>query len=81
LCFLILIRGFVLLRDFLKYQKAIPFLTISDDERIKLISQINAYVAKVYHLTKEEFEYILQTFPIVEEELKRNSLEEFELLS
>ena len=67
--------------DFLKEELKIGTGEIDPNERIKLISQINAYVAKVYHLTKEEFEYILQTFPIVEDELKRNSLEEFELLS
>jgi len=35
-------------------------------------------VAHLYGLTREEFAHILSTFPLVEEEVKRAAMREFE---
>ena len=50
------------------------------DERDKTISKINALSAKIYNLTKDELEYVLKDFPIVDENLKYKTLNEFDLL-
>ncbi len=49
-----------------------------NDDSVVIMAQIDAYVAKVYKLTKDEFQYILNTFPIVNEKIKNKTLEEFD---
>ena len=49
-------------------------------KRIALEAQINACSAKIYDLTREELEYVLGIFPIVKQELKDLTLDEFSLL-
>ena len=49
-------------------------------KRIALEAQINAYVAKIYNLTREELEFILESFPIADNKLKDFTLDEFSLL-
>ena len=54
---------------------------VSDPEkRLGLESQINALSAKIYGLTKEDLEFILNNFPIVDKKLKDLTLDEFDLL-
>jgi len=49
-------------------------------EREILIAQINAYATKIYNLTREELEYILNSFPIVDNSIKQQTLSEFDKL-
>ncbi|MEY3219892.1 MAG: hypothetical protein RIT27_1249 [Pseudomonadota bacterium] len=49
--------------------------------REQLRAELDAIVAVIYGLTEEELEHILSTFPLVEEDIKRNVLVEFRLLS
>jgi len=49
-------------------------------KRMVLEAQINAYAAKIYDLTREELEYILGTFSILNQELKVLTLEYFRKL-
>ncbi len=46
-------------------------------KRLKLISQINAYVSKIYHLNQEDLKFILEYFRVEDENLKKSTLEEF----
>ena len=46
----------------------------------ELEAQINACSAKIYGLTREELEFVLGIFPIVEPTLKKLTLDEFSLL-
>ena len=48
--------------------------------RLTLEAQINACSAKIYDLSRKEFEKVLENFPIVDSKLKEISLEEFDLL-
>ena len=64
---------FLNLRDELK----IPEYVTEPSKRLALEVQINACVAKIYDLTKEELEYVLETFPSVDETFKDSVLEEF----
>jgi acetolactate synthase small subunit len=66
--------------DTLKKELQITKSVTNLQEREKLLAQINAYVAKIYDISKEELEYILSTFPIVQEEIKSKVLEEFNKL-
>ena len=50
------------------------------EKRLVLEAQINAAAAKIYDLTKEEFEYILESFPSVDKKLKESTMREFLLL-
>lgn len=51
---------------------------VSDpEERAKLRAEIDAIVAHVYGLSKDEFEHILSTFPIVDQDIKDLTLETF----
>ena len=50
-------------------------------KRMALEAQINAYAAKIYDLKRQELEYILDSFPIVEKNLKDLTLDEFTLIS
>jgi hypothetical protein len=48
-----------------------------DKARAKLRAEIDAIVAHLYGITEEEFIHILGTFPIVKEDVKKLTLEEF----
>jgi len=50
------------------------------EKRMVLEAQINAAAAKIYDLTKEEFEYILESFPSADKNLKEMAMREFLLL-
>ena len=50
---------------------------IAKDKRLTLESQINAYVAKIYNLNRDDLKFILENFPIVDEQLKELTLIEF----
>lgn len=50
---------------------------VDDAERQKIKNQLDALVAKAYDITYEELEYILSTFPIVEQEIKDDILRRF----
>lgn len=51
---------------------------VTDDKaRAKLRAEIDAIVAHLYGITEEEFIHILGTFPIVKEDVKKLTLEEF----
>ena len=50
------------------------------EKRLGLEAQINALSAKIYGLTKEDLEFILENFPIVNKKLKELTLDEFILL-
>ncbi|MCX6880595.1 MAG: ATP-binding protein [Verrucomicrobia bacterium] len=43
-------------------------------DRLTLRAQIDALVARLYDLTKEEFQHILATFPLVDESVKTQTL-------
>jgi hypothetical protein len=45
-----------------------------------LEAQINACSAKIYNLTRREFETVLENSPIVDDKLKDIALEKFDLL-
>ena len=45
--------------------------------RLKLRAELDAIIAHLYGLTEEEFAHVLGTFPIVPEEVKRATLEDF----
>ena len=47
------------------------------DKRLALESQINAFVAKIYNLNKTDLKFMLSTFPIVSDDLKEFTLDEF----
>jgi len=49
-------------------------------KRLAVEAQMNACVAKIYELTKEELEFILQIFTIEDKNLKDLTLDEFDLL-
>jgi len=55
--------------DSLKSELQIKDSITEQSKRDEAIAQINAYVAKIYDITKEELEYILNTFP--QKELER----------
>ena len=51
---------------------------VTDDKaRAKLRAEIDAIVAHLYGITEDEFVHILSTFPIVKEDVKKLTLEEF----
>ncbi|MBK8394871.1 MAG: ATP-binding protein [Leptospiraceae bacterium] len=51
---------------------------VTDDKaRAKLRAEIDAIVAHLYGITEEEFIHILSTFPIVKEDVKQLTLEEY----
>ena len=49
-------------------------------DRLNVTAQINAHVAKIYDLTREELEYVLGTFSSKNDDLKQKTREEFEKL-
>lgn len=58
--------------------KWMPESSVTDEkERMQLRAEIDALVAHLYGLNKDEFEYILSTFPLVKQEIKDKTLEEF----
>jgi hypothetical protein len=49
-------------------------------ERAHLRAELDALVARLYNLTEEEFTHVLSAFPLVKEEVKAATLEEFRRL-
>lgn len=49
-------------------------------DRNNIIAEINAYTAKIYDLTRDEFKYILNTFPLVKSEFKDLVLSKYDLI-
>ena len=66
--------------DQLKNELKIENVCLNPPDRLNVMAQINAYVAKIYDLTREELEYILTTFSDKNDELKLKTREEFERL-
>lgn len=64
--------------DELKNELKIKNGVTDEEQRAQLMAEINAYAAKICNITKEEFEYILKTFPIVDEKIKQQTYSEFE---
>jgi hypothetical protein len=48
-----------------------------NNKRLQLRAEIDALVAHLFSLKKDEFEYILSTFPLVAKEIKEKTFEEF----
>lgn len=48
-----------------------------EKERMQLRAEMDAIVAHLYGITEEEFIHILGTFPIVKEDVKKLTLQEF----
>ena len=53
---------------------------VEPEERLRLEAQNNALSARIYKLTKEDLELILENFPIVDQKLKEQTLNEFDLI-
>ena len=67
--------------DYCKLRKETGISDIADESQyIPLEAQINACVAKIYGLTRQELEFILQIFTIEDTKLKELTLDEFDLL-
>ena len=66
--------------DKLKQELKIKESITESEERQIVMGQLNAIVAKIYGLTKEELEFILDSFSNKNNELKQKTLEEFEKL-
>lgn len=54
---------------------------INDEDRAKLRADLDGYVAHIYGLSEDEFQYILSTFPIVNEKVKRDALQAYKDLA
>jgi hypothetical protein len=59
------------------YQDGVTDLT----ERARLRAELDGIVARLYHLTDEEFTHILSAFPLVSDKAKQDALEAFLNLS
>ena len=64
----------------LRDEVGISEFTTDPSKRLTLEVQINACAAKIYDLTKEELEYVLESFPSVDKNIKDLILDEFVLL-
>jgi len=64
--------------DSLKKEIKISEGILDESERENLVAQINAYASKIYGLTRNELEYVLDSFPIVEDIIKQKTLLEYE---
>jgi hypothetical protein len=49
-------------------------------ERARLRAELDAIVAHLYDLSKEEFAHVLSTFPAVEKSVKQLTMEEYKRL-
>ena len=67
--------------DEIKNELKLKMVTTNEEDREDLMAQINAYAAKICGITKDEFEYILSTFPIVDAKIKQQSLSQYEKLA
>ena len=65
--------------DFENFRTGIPSIS-DEDKRIKLMAKLDAEVAKLYNLTFEEYQVILSTFPLIEDDYKKRCLYEFKEL-
>ncbi|MBI3587823.1 hypothetical protein HY095_01370 [Candidatus Micrarchaeota archaeon] len=61
----------------LKKELGVQHGLLNENERMQARAQIDAAVAKLYGLTKEEFAHVLQQFPNADERQKRMALEEY----
>lgn len=52
-------------------------VAINEDDRAKLRAELDGYVAHIYGLTEDEFQYVLSTFPLVAEKTKQNALQAY----
>ncbi len=52
-----------------------------ESERAKLRAELDGMIAHLYGLTESEFEYILTTFPIVQEQVKQDALAAYRTLA
>lgn len=62
--------------DFDTFRNGVAPLT-DEDARNKLIAKLDARVAHLYGLTYEEYQAVLDTFPIVDDAQKQRCLREF----
>lgn len=67
--------------DKLKNELKIKNVAMDEYERNKIISQINAFAAKIYNIDHGELEYILNTFPLVDDDIKSRVLLEYDKLN
>jgi Alw26I/Eco31I/Esp3I family type II restriction m6 adenine DNA methyltransferase len=58
----------------------ISYTDLESSKKLGLEAQINALSAKIYNLTKEDLEFVLNNFPIVDAKLKDATLDEYDLL-
>ncbi|HEY9702516.1 MAG TPA: hypothetical protein V6C58_08725, partial [Allocoleopsis sp.] len=49
----------------------------NEEERAKIRAELDGIIANLYGLTEEEFKHILNTFPLVSEDVRNSALEEF----
>lgn len=54
--------------------------SLKNPDRQILRNRLDAWVAKLYNLTRDELEYILSTFPLVKDEIEQGVLNEFDKL-
>jgi Alw26I/Eco31I/Esp3I family type II restriction m6 adenine DNA methyltransferase len=52
-------------------------VAIKEDERAQLRAELDGYVAHIYGLNEDEFQYVLSTFPIVDEKVKQDALQAY----
>lgn len=52
-----------------------------EEDRAKLRAELDGYVAHIYGLTEEEFQYVLSTFPLVPEKTKQEALQAYKDLA
>ena len=69
-------------KDFsdLKKRLKLSYKTCDDKETTSIRSKLEALMANVFGLNYNELEYILSTFPVENEELKKRILEQFNSL-
>ncbi len=60
----------------LKEEMGIKYGITDENDRMTIRAKLDVAVAKLYGITKEELEYILTKFPLVDEKIKRKILEE-----
>ena len=59
--------------EFEAFRGEVATLT-DEDERNKLIAKLDARVSHMYELTYEEYQAVLETFPLVDEKQKKRCL-------
>jgi len=64
--------------DALKKELEVKESETDESKRKLLIAEVNAYAAKLYNLSRDEFEYILSAFPIVDKQTKLDVISAFD---